>query len=111
MLDHTARSQEGGQRREAAGWPPPAREARTGTTGFEPAPSRLTSERSAPLSYAPKLRRWDSNPRSRAHEAREDGPSSTALSDWQESNLRSPVPETGGVASLPYSQMDTPGGT
>jgi hypothetical protein len=31
------------------------------------------------LSYAPKLRRWDSNPRSRAHEAREDGRSSTAL--------------------------------
>jgi hypothetical protein len=31
------------------------------------------------LSYASKLRGWDSNPRSRAHEAREDGPSSTAL--------------------------------
>jgi hypothetical protein len=28
------------------------------------------------LSYAPKLRRWDLNPRSRAHEAREDGRSS-----------------------------------
>src|SRR6476619_2594065 len=40
-----------------------------GTTGLEPAPSRLTSERSARLSYAPvlQLRGWDSNPRSRAH--------------------------------------------
>ena len=25
-------------------------------------------------------------------------------SGWQESNLRSPAPEAGGVASLPYSQ-------
>jgi hypothetical protein len=55
-------------------------EPSTGTTGLEPASSRLTSERSARLSYAPnKLRGWDSNPRSRAHEAREDGLSSTAL--------------------------------
>ena len=51
----------------------------TGTTGLEPAPSRLTSERSARLSYAPdEVRGWDSNPRSRAHEAREDSRSSTA---------------------------------
>ena len=26
-------------------------------------------------------------------------------SGWQESNLRSPAPEAGGVASLPYSQL------
>ena len=52
---------------------------RTGTTGLEPAASRLTSECSARLSYAPRWRGWDSNPRSRAHEAREDGRSSTAL--------------------------------
>ena len=49
------------------------------TTGLEPAASRLTSERSALLSYVPeKSRGWDSNPRSRAHEAREDSRSSTA---------------------------------
>jgi hypothetical protein len=68
----------------------------TGTTGLEPASSRLTSERSARLSYAPEaLRGWDSNPRSRAHEAREDGPSSTALSlaGWSRtSDLRFPKP-------------------
>ena len=50
----------------------------TGTTGFEPAASRLTSECSARLSYVPQVRGWDSNPRSRAHEAREDSRSSTA---------------------------------
>lgn len=50
-----------------------------GTAGLEPAASRLTSERSARLSYAPvEVRGWDSNPRSRAHEAREDNRSSTA---------------------------------
>jgi hypothetical protein len=32
-------------------------EAGTGTTGLEPAPSRLTNERSAQLSYAPKIAR------------------------------------------------------
>src|SRR5437868_12698561 len=32
----------------------------------------------SPLSYAPELRGWDSNPRSRAHEARKDSRSSTA---------------------------------
>ena len=51
----------------------------TGTTGLEPATSRLTSECSSQLSYAPiEARGWDSNPRSRAHEAREDSRSSTA---------------------------------
>ncbi len=54
--------------------------ATAGTAGLEPAASRLTSERSGRLSYAPvKSRGWDSNPRSRAHEAREDNRSSTAL--------------------------------
>ena len=51
-------------------------------------------------------RGWDSNPRSRAHEAREDSRSSTAQSGRQESNLRSPAPEAGGVTKLPYDQMD-----
>ena len=34
-------------------------------------------------------------------------------SGWQESNLRSPAPEAGGVATLPYDQTSesTPGGT
>ena len=48
-------------------------------------------------------RGWDSNPRSRAHEAREDSLSSTAQSARLESNQRSPVPETGGVAVSPTS--------
>ena len=54
--------------------------ATAGTAGLEPAASRLTSERSTPLSYAPMTgsRGRDSNPRSRAHEAREDNRSSTA---------------------------------
>jgi hypothetical protein len=46
----------------------------TRTTGLEPAASRWTAERSARLSYVRKERRWDSNPRSRAHEARGDSP-------------------------------------
>jgi hypothetical protein len=54
-------------------------------------------------------RGWDSNPRSRAHEAREDSRSSTALSGRQESNLRSPVPKTGGVAISPTTRRrDSP---
>jgi hypothetical protein len=77
-----------------------------GTTGLEPAASRLTSECSARLSYAPKVRGWDSNPRSRAHEAREDNRSSTAQSGWQESNLRSPAPEAGGVACSPTARSE-----
>ena len=58
----------------------------------------------------PLWRGWDSNPRSRAHEAREDSRSSTALrekrSGRQESNLRSPVPETGGVADSPTARRN-----
>lgn len=101
-------------------------------TGFEPVPARITTSDAAvtpqppwsgddrtrtgglspdkrvllPLSYAPKWRGWDSNPRSRAHEAREDSRSSTARcrSGRQESNLRSPAPEAGGVATLPHDQ-------
>ena len=75
---------------------------RAGTTGVEPAAYRLTSERSAVELRPREWRGWDSNPRSRAHEAREDSRSSTALrarSGRLESNQRSPVPETGGVAS------------
>jgi hypothetical protein len=42
QLGHTAR-QEGGQRREAAGEPSPAREARERTAGIEPATLSLGS--------------------------------------------------------------------
>jgi hypothetical protein len=81
---------------------------RTRTGGLSP-DKRVLS----PLSYVPKeWRGWDSNPRSRAHEAREDSRSSTALrartrSGRLESNQRSPVPETGGVA-VPHSQTKNP---
>jgi hypothetical protein len=79
----------------------------TGTAGLEPATARLTSERSPSELRPQRSRGWDSNPRSRAHEAREDSRSSTAQrSGRQESNLRSPAPEAGGVATLPYDQMD-----
>ena len=79
----------------------------TGTAGLEPAADRLTSERSPSELRPQRSRGWDSNPRSRAHEAREDSRSSTAQrSGRQESNLRSPAPEAGGVATLPYDQMD-----
>lgn len=59
------------------------------------------------------MRGWDSNPRSRAHEAREDSRSPTAQSVWLESNQRSPVPETGGVTDSPTDRcvVDTPGGS
>ena len=50
-----------------------------GTTGLEPAAVRLTSERSPSELRPRRWRGWDSNPRSRAHEAREDSRSSTAL--------------------------------
>jgi hypothetical protein len=83
------------------------REDWTGTTGLEPAAYRLTSERSSSELRPHAWRGWDSNPRSRAHEAREDSRSSTALdlSGRQESNLRSPAPEAGGVATLPHDQV------
>ena len=42
-------------------------------------PLARRARRSPQLSYAPRWRGWDSNPRSRAHEAREDSHSSTAL--------------------------------
>src|ERR687887_2155679 len=48
---------------------------RARTTGLEPAASRLTSERSARLSYAPwwdEVARVGFEPTSRAHEAREE---------------------------------------
>jgi hypothetical protein len=63
------------------------------------------------LSVHTKERGWDSNPRSRAHEARGDSRSPTAQSGWLESNQRSPVPETGGVANSPTARRSTPGGT
>ena len=80
-----------------------------GTTGLEPAASRLTSECSARLSYAPsdEWRGWDSNPRSRAHEAREDSHSSTALVRIWPAGVE---PAVSGARSrrgglLPYSQL------
>ena len=103
---------------DAAVTPRPPRQR--GRPGSNRRPSRLTSERSTRLSYAPvdtQWRGWDSNPRSRAHEAREDSLSSTARrcerrSGRQESNLRSPTPEAGGVACSPTaSRSSTPGGT
>src|SRR5438552_6005585 len=79
---------------------------RAGTTGVEPAASRLTSERSARLSYAP-----DSAGGIRTHGLELMRLARTASplprkSGWQESNLRSPAPEAGGVAKLPHSQMN-----
>ena len=74
-----------------------------GTTGLEPAASRLTSECSARLSYAP----WMSSAggiRTHGLELMRLARTASPLprkSGRQESNLRSPVPETGGVASSP----------
>ena len=130
-----------------------------GTTGFEPATTRPTTERSGRTELRPQTspsiarrrcrlsrrrpmpkdpsretrhtpraekrsgakrcraanaarpantaRGWDSNPRSRAHEAREDSLSSTAQSARLESNQRSPVPETGGVAVSPTGRSES----
>jgi hypothetical protein len=64
-----------------------------------PSPSRASRRMPDPA-----WRGWDSNPRSRAHEAREDGPSSTArgLAGWSRtSDLRCPKPAGW---PLPYSQ-------
>jgi hypothetical protein len=97
-------------RREAAAKLLPAKGSETGTTGIEPATFRLTSECSCRLSYAPKLRGWDSNPRSRAHEAREDGPSSTALGlagRTRTCGLRFPKPAG---CQAPLRPDETPGG-
>jgi hypothetical protein len=69
---------------------------KAGTTGFEPATTRSTTERSGRAELRPlmRVRGWDSNPRSRAHEAREDSLSSTAhLPGWSRtSGLRFPKP-------------------
>ena len=84
---------------------------------------RLARQASAlPLSYAPgELRSGAGGIRTHGLELMRlagTASSPTALrcccneSGRQESNLRSPVPETGGVASLPHDQMQsTPGGT
>ena len=96
----------------------------TGTTGLEPAASRLTSECSALLSYAPKGKeereakdsrscRWRGRrtPSSSAGGIRTRGLELMRLartaaplprkSAWLESNQRSPAPEAGGVAVSP----------
>ena len=67
---------------DAAVTPQPPRtraQGATGTTGLEPAASRSTGERSPSELRPQRWRGWDSNPRTRAHEAREDRHSSTAL--------------------------------
>ena len=91
--------------------PPRRGDERTRTGGLWPDRRVLL-----PVSYAPKWRGWDSNPRSRAHEAREDSRSSTARrastrSGRQESNLRSPAPEAGGVARSLTTRGKYPGGS
>src|SRR5438067_10586303 len=69
----------------------------------------------SPLSYVPEWRGWDSNPRSRAHEAREDSRSSTARI-WP-AGLEPAISGVRGRwdSQLPYSQKsvmrETPGGT
>jgi hypothetical protein len=103
---------------------------KAGTTGLEPAASRLTSECSARLSYAPEeVEGGIGSPQPeaetlsppvggpivhraggiRTHDLELMRLARTAAplprkSGWQESNLRSPAPEAGGVATLPYSQ-------
>ena len=80
-----------------------------GPRGYSPLSSPVLGVRT-------EWRGWDSNPRSRAHEARGDSRSPTALralcarrdrSGRLESNQRSPVPETGGMAKLPHSQVQS----
>ena len=74
--------------------------------------SRLTSERSSPLSYAP--RGSAGGIRTRDLELMRLARTAAPLprkSGWQESNLRSPAPEAGGVASSPTARRrSTPGG-
>ena len=79
---------------------------KAGTTGLEPAASRLTSERSARLSYAPE---GSSAGGIRTHGLELMRLARTASplprkSGWQESNLRSPAPEAGGVSSSPTAR-------
>ena len=86
---------------------------RTGTTGLEPAANRLTSECSASELRPRELRGWDSNPRlelMRLARKAAPPPRVERRSGRLESNQRSPVPETGGVAS-PLQPDETPGGT
>ena len=76
-----------------------------GTTGLEPAASRLTSECSPHLSYAPE----DSAGGIRTHGLELMRLARTASplprrSGRQESNLRSPAPEAGGVAYSPTAR-------
>lgn len=106
------------------------------SAGFEPAPAGITARDAAvtprpqrgrrdsnphrlgrqpsalpALSYVPEVARAGVEPAPRAHEAREIAVSPPRKSGRQESNLRSPAPEAGGVATLPHDQMRTPGGT
>jgi hypothetical protein len=84
--------------------PTTPRPPRAGTTGLEPAASRLTSECSSHLSYIP-----DSAGGIRTHglELMRLARTATPLprrSGRQESNLRSPAPEAGGVAYSPTAR-------
>jgi hypothetical protein len=83
---------------------------RTGTTGLEPAASRLTSERSARLSYIPSSA---GGIRTHGLELMRLARTASPLrrkSGRQESNLRSPMPKIGGVAGSPTARCSTPGG-
>ncbi len=132
MFSHTARRLEGAQRREAASG---ARLRRAGggrrsgkrggddrarTGDLSPDKRVLSSAelrprrgkgRAASAARPFQLRGRDSNPRSRAHEAREDGPSSTALV-WP----AGVEPAISGArsrwgANSPTASRETPGGT
>jgi hypothetical protein len=86
-----------------------------GTTGLEPAARRSTTDCSSPLSYVPssEWRGWDSNPRSRAHEAREDSHSPTAqvCLAGVEPAVSGARHRRGGQAPLQAEvDVDTPGG-
>jgi hypothetical protein len=88
---------------------------KAGTTGLEPAASRLTSECSARLSYAPE--ECAGGIRTHGLELMRLARTAAPLprkSGRQESNLRSPAPEAGGVPNSPTARRrswNTPGGT
>jgi hypothetical protein len=85
---------------------------RTRTGALSPDKRALSSSELRPQGLL-RVARVGFEPTSRAHEAREDNRSSTALqagsratpkSGRQESNLRSPAPEAGGVANSPTTR-------
>src|SRR5438874_4609016 len=100
------RGRPGSNRRRC--WPAARQSRHSLRRGVAGAAAGLTSERSARLSYAPET---GSAGGIRTHDLELMRLARTAAplprkSGWQESNLRSPAPEAGGVATLPYSQMN-----